>query len=176
MEGNTVIEADERTNQLMVLTHKTNLEILEGIITKLDVNVEPKTKSKIFKVMHAEAKEVEALINQVISNQQSVRNQAARKSGSSIRSGNSPATPKPATSKPATTPKPTTVSASSSLNDKNLQFSDFVAIVADERSNAIVASGTQSDLDYIGQLVEQIDVLLPQVRIEAIIAEVSLKT
>ena len=73
----------ERTNQLMVLTHKTNLEILEGIITKLDVNVEPKTKSKIFKVMHAEAKEVEALINQVISNQQSVRNQAARKSGSS---------------------------------------------------------------------------------------------
>ena len=174
LEGNTVIEADERTNQLMVLTHKTNLEILEGIITKLDVNVEPKTKSKIFKVMHAEAKEVEALINQVISNQQSVRNQAARKSGSSIRSGNSPATPKPATSKPATTPKPTTVSASSSLNDKNLQFSDFVIIVADERSNAIVASGTQSDLDYIGQLVEQIDVLLPQVRIEAIIAEVSL--
>lgn len=174
LEGNTVIEADERTNQLMVLTHKTNLEILEGIITKLDVNVEPKTKSKIFKVMHAEAKEVETLINQVISNQQSVRNQAARKSGSSIRSGNSPASPKPATSKPATTPKPTTVSANSSLNDKNLQFSDFVIIVADERSNAIVASGTQSDIDYIGQLVEQIDVLLPQVRIEAIIAEVSL--
>ena len=25
LEGNTVIEADERTNQLMVLTHKTNL-------------------------------------------------------------------------------------------------------------------------------------------------------
>lgn len=173
LEGNTVIEADERTNQLMILTHRTNLTILEDIIKQLDVNVEPKTKSKVFKVMHAEAKEVEALINQVISNQQSVRNQAARKSGSSIRSGNSPAAAKPA-AKPATTPKPTSVSASSNLNDKNLQFSDFVIIVADERSNAIVASGTQSDLDYIGQLVEQIDVLLPQVRIEAIIAEVSL--
>ena len=173
LEGNTVIEADERTNQLMVLTHRTNLIILEKIISQLDVNVEPKTKSKVFKVMHAQAKEVEALINQVISNQQSVRSQAARKSGSSIRSGNSPT--KPTTAKPTTAkPKPTTVTASSKLSDKNLQFSDFVIIVADERSNAIVASGTQSDLDYIADLVEQIDVLLPQVRIEAIIAEVSL--
>ena len=172
LEGNTVIEADERTNQLMVLTHRSNLPILEKIIAQLDVNVEPKTKSKVFKVMHAQAKEVEALINQVISNQQSVRNQASRKSGSSIRSGNSPT--KPTTAAKPATPKPTTVSASSNLSDKNLQFSDFVIIVADERSNAIVTSGTQSDIDYIGDLIEQIDVLLPQVRIEAIIAEVSL--
>ncbi|MBT6463386.1 MAG: hypothetical protein HOK49_12695 [Opitutae bacterium] len=173
LEGNTVIEADERTNQLMVLTHRSNLPILEKIISQLDVNVEPRTKSKVFKVMHAQAKEVEALINQVISNQQSVRNQASRKSGSSIRSGNSPTKPTTTAAKPAT-PKPTSVSASSKLSDKNLQFSDFVIIVADERSNAIVASGTQSDIDYIGDLIEQIDVLLPQVRIEAIIAEVSL--
>ena len=46
--------------------------------------------------------------------------------------------------------------------------------MADERSNSIVASGTDSDLTYIEQLVNQIDVPLPQVRIEAIIAEVSL--
>ncbi len=174
LEGNTVLESDERTNQLMVLTHKSNIPIIETIIDRLDVNVEPLTKSKVFNIMHAQAKEMEALISQVISNQKTVRNQT-KKSGSSIRSGTSPAKPAPSTpAKPATTPKPTTVTATSNLGEKNLQFSEFVTIVADERSNALVAYGTPSDLEYISDFVDQIDVLLPQVRIEAIIAEVSL--
>ncbi len=165
LEGNTVFEADERTNMLMVLTHRSNLETIDMIIEKLDVNVEAKTKSKVFSVKHAESKEVESLITQVISSQQSVRKQTTKKTGSASTTGAKPTTPKPVVTKAV---------ANAGLGEKNLQFSDYVVIVADERSNSIVASGTETDLEYIEKLIEQIDVLLAQVRIEAIIAEVSL--
>lgn len=166
LEGNTVMEADERTNQLMVLTHKSNLAIIEEIITKLDVNVAAKTKSKVFSIKYADSKEVEALITQVINNQQSVRSKTEKKTGSNT---SRPTT----TTKPGATPTRNT-NPNAGIGETNLQFSDYVIIVADERSNSIVASGTDSDLTYIEALVTQIDVPLPQVRIEAIIAEVSL--
>ena len=44
----------------------------------------------------------------------------------------------------------------------------------DERANTIVASGTHNDLRYLEQLVEQIDTLLAQVRVEVVITEVGL--
>src|SRR5690606_24253736 len=45
---------------------------------------------------------------------------------------------------------------------------------ADERSNAIVVSGTADDIRLLRELVAKIDVLLAQVRIEVVIAEVTL--
>jgi general secretion pathway protein D len=167
LEGNTTMESDERTNQLMVLTHRSNIPLLSEIIEKLDVNVEAKTKSKVFSIKHAEAKEVEATITQLINNQQSVRKQTSKKTGSNPVSSPTPAAAKPAVAAAVS-------AAASGEGGKNLQFSDYVIIVADERSNAIVCSGTENDLEYIENLVEQIDVLLAQVRIEVVIAEVTL--
>ena len=58
--------------------------------------------------------------------------------------------------------------------NSSLQFSNFVGLAADERTNAIVAYGTQQDLKTLKELIEKIDIPLPQVRIEAIITEVTL--
>ncbi|MEC7609600.1 MAG: secretin N-terminal domain-containing protein, partial [Verrucomicrobiota bacterium] len=73
---------------------------------------------------------------------------------------------------------PNAVSASSSSVDSEsnsaLQFSNFVGLSADERTNSIVAYGTPSDLRTIKELIDKIDIPLPQVRIEAIITEVTL--
>ena len=59
------------------------------------------------------------------------------------------------------------------LQDSN-QFSSVLTILPEERSNAIVISGTVDDLRLIQDLVAKIDVLLAQVRIEVVIAEVTL--
>jgi general secretion pathway protein D len=48
-----------------------------------------------------------------------------------------------------------------------------MTIIADERSNAIVASGTQDDLNLVRALIKQIDVVLPQVQIDVLIASVT---
>jgi general secretion pathway protein D len=54
------------------------------------------------------------------------------------------------------------------------EFSEHLTIVADERSNAIVIAGTPNDIKLIKSLVDRLDVLLAQVRIEVVIAEVTL--
>ena len=54
-------------------------------------------------------------------------------------------------------------------------FSEKLSIESDERLNAIVAYGTPSDMRQIQNLLTQLDVVLPQVRLEVVIAEVTLR-
>ena len=46
--------------------------------------------------------------------------------------------------------------------------------VADERSNSIVVSGTASDVRLMHDVIERLDAAVPEVRIEVVIAEVTL--
>ena len=59
-------------------------------------------------------------------------------------------------------------------NNQKDSFSSQLSIEYDERMNAIVAYGTPSDIRQIQNLINQLDVVLPQVRIEVVIAEVKL--
>ena len=49
-----------------------------------------------------------------------------------------------------------------------------MTLQADERSNAVVVSGTLDDIRLIRELIEKLDIALAQVRIQVIIAEVTL--
>ena len=62
----------------------------------------------------------------------------------------------------------------SSSNDGAHEFSDFVTIAADERSNAILVYGTKEDIDEIGIMVESLDQPLPLARIDTIFVMVDL--
>jgi general secretion pathway protein D len=54
------------------------------------------------------------------------------------------------------------------------EFSSFVTIQFDERSNALILSGTVDDIRMLRELINKIDVVLPQVLVEVVIAEVTL--
>ena len=54
------------------------------------------------------------------------------------------------------------------------QFSTLLTVLPEERSNAIIVSGTEGDIRLINELVAKIDIILAQVRIEVVIAEVTL--
>lgn len=54
------------------------------------------------------------------------------------------------------------------------RFSDYLTIIGDTRANSVIAIGTNSDIRQIADVIEKIDIPLPQVRIEAIIVEVLL--
>ncbi len=176
--NNTTFEADERTNQLIAITHPSNEPILQNLIDELDKDVEPITSSEVFYIKHAQATEIDSLLEEVISGQQNARNKSESADKNKQTSPESNTAPGPGgvdAQVANTAPMP---AADSGLVVAelgiNLQFSDFVTVVADERSNAIVAYGTKSDLLQIGRLIEQIDVLLAQVYIEVLIAEVTL--
>jgi general secretion pathway protein D len=72
------------------------------------------------------------------------------------------------------TPAATIASAATEGAAGTTEFSTLVNIQPDPRTNSIVVSGTVDDIKIIKAIVAKIDVLLAQVRIEVVIAEVVL--
>ena len=169
LEGNTSVAADERTNQLILITHPGNLEVIMNVIESVDVDAAPLTSSEVFPLRQAQAVDVVSIIDEIISGQKEGREEDAKVAKDNNKAAE-PNTPTPV--------QPTTLSdssANSSGSSSSLQFSNFVGLSADERTNAIVAYGTHSDLKTLGDLIDLIDRPLPQVRIEAIITQVQLE-
>jgi general secretion pathway protein D len=84
-----------------------------------------------------------------------------------------PATPgQPAAPAPVAAATPATAGAGPA--EATNEFSSFITVLPDERSNAVIVSGTLDDIRLIRELVDKIDIVLAQVRIEVIIAEVTL--
>ena len=173
LEGTTSVTADERTNQLILITHPGNLEVIMNVIESVDVDAAPLTSSEVFPLRQAQAVDVVSIIDEIISGQKEGREEdakVAKDNKAADKKADTPNLPN-AKLKAAATAKTTPANASNS----SLQFSNFVGLSADERTNAIVAYGTHSDLKTLGELINLIDRPLPQVRIEAIITQVQLE-
>ncbi|MEC8404612.1 MAG: secretin N-terminal domain-containing protein [Verrucomicrobiota bacterium] len=170
LEGNTSVTADERTNQLIIVSHPVNLEMIMDVVEKVDVDAAPLTSSEVFQLRQAKAEEVVPIIEDIISGQEEGREEDAKVAREKQSENANNQAPQPQA--------PNTVNARSSSGSSEsnsaLQFSNFVGLSADERTNSIVAYGTPSDLRTIKELIDKIDIPLPQVRIEAIITEVTL--
>ena len=161
LQGNTKVTADERTNQLIIVTHPANLTIIQSVIDNIDIDAAPLTASEVYQLKQAKAEEVVKIIDEIITGQRKSREEDAKTSSTEIRIETTPTAE-------------TTTATLNNANNASLQFSDFVGLSADERTNAIVAYGTQQDLKTIEALIQKIDIPLPQVRIEAIITQVAL--
>jgi general secretion pathway protein D len=158
----TTFNADDRTNQVIVLADDREQPFFEELITKLDGKADPNTRNEVIFLQHADAKDVATLLQQVVSGQ----NSAAQKTSSqSVRPGD------------ITTANQQNGNAAAAVSQgagTNAEFSSLVTVLPDERSNSIVVSGTVDDIRLIRELVDKIDEVLPQVRIQVIIAEVTL--
>lgn len=172
----TSYNADDRTNQIVLVSDFRQHPFFDDLIARLDVKSDPNTRNEVIYLKHAAAKDVATILSQLVSGQ----NNASKSSGAAdtSRLPGSPAAP----GTPVVTqgPNNTTVSnigpvAGLNLNiEQSNQFSALLTILPEERSNSIVVSGTVDDIRLINELVAKIDILLAQVRIEVVIAEVSL--
>jgi general secretion pathway protein D len=180
VEGNVSITSDERTNQLILYGAAENLTLLQTIIDGIDIDAAPLTQTEVFYMRQAQATAVVTLIESVIAAQEESR-QAKRAESARQEQDSRDAQRREAAA--ATLADPGERAANAPLENAvstllesspSLQFSSYVGLAADERSNSIVAYGTRSDIRGIRDLVEKIDIPLPQVRIEAIITEVTL--
>ena len=166
----TSFSADDRTNQVILLADPRQYPLFDELVEKLDVKADPNTRNEVIYLKHATAKDVATLLSSLVSGQN-----AAQKTSDSARPGQlqppaptaAPGTPGVATPTPAS---PAIVT----LGEGTTNFSGLVTILADDRSNAVVVSGTVDDIRLIRDLVDKIDIVLAQVRIEVIIAEVTL--
>ncbi len=175
--GTTKVDSDERTGKLIIVTREENVETLKFVIETLDAPVKMKTTSKLFKLQHAESKEIQGILDEVIKNQQRIkqqlqgknvaaRAQATQKNPTGVKlPGGQESTASNSVSDP---------SGDTSGSDGAHEFSDFVTISSDERSNAILVYGTKADIDEIGRMIESLDQPLPLARIDTIFVMVDL--
>jgi general secretion pathway protein D len=180
VDGNVSISSDERTNQLILYGAPENLDLIKTIVAGIDIDAAPLTQTEVFYMRQAQATAVVTLIESVIAAQedtrQAQRNQSSREEGGTRRNGQRPDGADAPVEAPAPEPAAAMERVVNTLLESSptLQFSPYVGLAADERTNSIVAYGTRSDIRGIRDLVEKIDIPLPQVRIEAIITEVTL--
>ncbi|HYC70712.1 MAG TPA: secretin N-terminal domain-containing protein [Opitutaceae bacterium] len=166
----TTYNADDRTNQLVLVTDARQHVFFDSLIAKLDVQSDPNTRNAVIYLKHGSAPDVANVLTQVVTGQMNAVRSASGSSGAQRRDvpPNAPA--------PAPQPQPlvATVPALSLGADDAKQFSPLLTIIPEERTNAIIVSGTRDDIQLIESLIAKIDTLLAQVRIEVVIAEVTL--
>jgi general secretion pathway protein D len=176
MNSTTTISADDRTNQVIIVADARLYALFDDLIDKLDSKGDSNTHTEVIHLKAANCKDLTTLLTYIVSGQAT----AAQKAGQqSQRSPQGTVTPMP----PAATPAAQQAAAQSRLargfadasgGESGAEFSPYITITADDRTNAIVVNGTPDDIRLIRELVNKIDIILPQVRIEVIIADVTL--
>ena len=158
--SSTIYNADDRTNQIVLISDPRQYPLFDSLIAKLDIKSAPNTHTEVIPLKHAAAKDVAALLKDLISGETS----ASQKSGGGPNGGPRPNVGQP--NQPAL--------SSIGVKGETAGFSNYVTVVPDERSNAIVVSGIGDDIELVKQVVDKVDILLAQVSIQVIIAEVTL--
>ncbi len=170
----TTYNADDRTQQIIVVTDPRQWDFFTELIEKLDQKSDPNTRTEVLYLKHAKAKDVVDVLTRIISGTSAA---LQKQNAGSVRPGQ-PGTPmQPQPGAPAVA-QPTVVSGSSANNpgsdSGSNEFSALMTVVNDERSNAVVVFGTSDDIRLARELVDKLDIQLAQVRIEVVIVDVTL--
>ena len=169
IRGKVLIVPDERSNKLIVITSKANMDFFDKVIEQLDVETTPDTVVKVYRLKYADAEDVSDMINDLIGNSSSSQNKtkntnpnAKQGAGGNITRSNSP----PAARKPAN--QRTGEAKAGELSKEN------TTVLADKRINGLVVMTNKELVPTIESIIESMDIKLSQVLIETVIIEVQL--
>ncbi len=168
IRGKVLILADERSNKLVIVTQKPNMDFFDRVIEQLDVETTPDVEVKVYRLKYAEAEEVSDMINDLIGNSSSSKSSSKANQNQNARAGSGGnLTRGSSTRRPATNQR-SGESRAGELSKEN------VTVLADKRINGIVVMARKEDIPTIEQIIERMDVKLSQVLIETAIIEVTL--
>jgi len=167
IRGKVQIVADERTNKLIIITRPENMSFFEKIVAVLDIETSPDVEVKVVRLEFAEAKEVATMLNDLIGANDKDDVTAAPPSGADggDRSLALDAYVKSLKKADAQANKKSSVGQLSKENIK---------ILSDERTNALILMASKGDLVALLEIVKDMDMMLSQVLIEAVIIDVKL--
>lgn len=175
------ITPNARNNSIIVFGTNSDIEQLASLIRVSDVKIAPRTQSRTFFIRHATASDVSRTISDLIRQQQRVREREATLTRVFRRDGMMGGEDRMDEGPGDNDGLGTLIQETSTRDfadimsyDEDMQFSPYVSLVADTRSNSVLAYGTAFDLEQVALLIEQVDRVLTQVRIEVVIAEVTL--
>ena len=169
IRGKVLILADERSNKLIIVTSKSNMDFFDKVIEQLDVETTPDTVVKVYRLKYAECEDVSDMINDLIGNAPS-----SKSSGKSNQNQNA----KQGTGGNITRNTPATAAKSANQRTGEAKTGELskenTTVLADKRINGIVVMTNKELVPVIEQIIESMDIKLSQVLIETVIIEVSL--
>ncbi len=174
IRGKVLILADERSNKLIIITMKTNMDFFDRVIETLDVETTPDVKVEVIRMKYADAEEVSSMLNDLIGNgsssstQKNNQNANAGRTGATARNLTRTTTTQPQRRPGGANP---TFSQNSRLGELN---KDNIKILADKRINAVVVMARTADMKAVQEVIDDMDVKLSQVLIETVIVQVEL--
>ncbi len=176
IRGRVQMVADDRTNILLLISRPENDKFFGDMISTLDRKVDPEITVRIHSLQFADAENVAATLNELIGAASSARESGAAAGpagaeGASTRTGQTlrdfiqqRAEMRAAVSAPA---------PGAGAGDIG-RIAENTKILADKRTNALVLMGRNADLDILEGVVGQLDKMLAQVLVRAVIMEVNL--
>ena len=171
IRGKVLILADERSNKLIIVTQKPNMDFFDKVIEQLDVETTPDVQVKVYRLKYADAEDVSDMINDLIGNAASSKSSGKQNQNQNAKSGTgSNLTRSTAT---ATAPRKSVNQRSGESKAGELS-KDNVTVLADKRINGLVVMARTEDIPTIEQIIESMDIKLSQVLIETVIIEVQL--
>ncbi|MDR0418393.1 MAG: hypothetical protein LBH08_03095 [Puniceicoccales bacterium] len=182
------IDCDDTSNQLIVITPPDNFEIIQNIAKQLDNKCELLLKSEVIRIKHGDAKKITDVVAGIIKEQRSriekenkmafERQQAQMTAQGNLANALAQAASGARSNQQISNTYSDFISSqqvpNGSENEQSAQFSANLTLASDERSNSIIIYGTSSDLAQVKNLIAKLDILLDQVRIEVIVAQVRL--
>jgi general secretion pathway protein D len=174
--GNTIIEVNDRTNQIYVIANKANMRILKFWLYQLDKEIQINTQSKLYKLQHADAVDVHRILVEVIQQQLKVSEEIKETKSTRL-------SDRVLNNNQGTQITPTAVQGtelqirrgSRALGEnQSVDFSPMVSLSVAERSNSILAYGMPTDIVLLDGMIGELDEPLPLARIDTIFVMVDL--
>ena len=173
IQGKVKIVSDERINTLFIIARPVNFTFFDRIIDILDQPVDPEIIVRVINLEYALAEDIAGILNEFIGAA------AAERPGGALREGEEG--------------EDTPVDRAAALRDfaaglarEQLQqaegdeasrigrLSPQTQILSDQRSNSLLLMGRRGDIAALEEIVGELDIMLGQVLIEAVIIEISL--
>ncbi len=149
-----VAVADERTNSVIITTTEQQMEAIGKLIEELDTNIADYVEdTRLFILEHADASNVERVLNNLFSTQL-FESQRGRRTSTSTAGG--------------------AMGTAARSTEEASGLTGNIKVVADTTTNVLLVTTLVRNFPAVEKIIKQLDVLLPQVLIEAQIIEITL--
>ncbi|MGE3854500.1 MAG: secretin N-terminal domain-containing protein, partial [Planctomycetota bacterium] len=160
IEDQILIEADQRTNAIIVQALPENISVIRGLVRKLDIEIPNEVKGRIhiYFCKHADSTQLAEVLNSLISAE-------VFQQPDTVNPGQNPGGAEGGGAGGA--------GGGSRFRGPIDQEQYQPNVVADENTNALIITATPDDYLEIRKVIGELDIRKPQVMIEAAILEVN---
>jgi general secretion pathway protein D len=170
------ILTDDRTNSLLVLAPRAELEEVRRLVAKLDVPVPGGGRIHVYYLKNAKAEELAETLSGLVGGGGGgggSRSSRSTLGGGSSRSRRSTTTPGGATVPAAGTIGGGTSGVVPSIRSEVAGLEGGISITADTATNSLIIQASQEGFNTLAGVIAKLDVERPQVSVEALIMELT---